>query len=226
MITFPELLSNRLLKPWTTRGLLILEQKACYVEVEVPFLALDSREVARAVSNDFEAAMNVNWDRRALAPDVTAEELDYYNKKLNDERAAAQQDYTLAAAILAHRGPAFPTFVSRISLPQYLHRRFLRGGRGVVDAGPVDFLFLADGHTPVIYANDTIAKVAGFTGTEILSIRVTENELRLRIEDAITHLEKGGPPTPRSMANMEDWFSHEYPEPEAKSDQDDQEKYD
>ncbi len=37
---------------------------------------------------------------------------------------------------------------------------------------------------------------------------VSEDELRLRIKDATDRLEQGKSPAPRSLTNMEDWFSH------------------
>lgn len=209
MINVTERLSNRLLKPWVAKGLLIFEKKAQYVEVAVPFLALDSREVAQAVASDFQAAVGAKWDERAFAPGITAEELGYYNQKLNHERQVAESGFTLAAAILSHRGCAFPIAVSRDCLSKYLHRSFLRGGRGVIDAGPVEFLFMADELTPIIYATDLLAEVTRFTGRECLSIRVGDDELSLRVNEALENLNNGGLPTPRSVTNMEDWLTRD-----------------
>ena len=213
-MTTTERASNLLLKPWHATGLLIFEKQARFVEVEVPYLVLDTRDVARAVACDFEGAMGAQWDKRALDPDVTLEELSYYNQKLNDERAFAVYSYTLAAAVLAHRGPAFPAVVRRKFLGQYLHRRILRGGRGVVAPGPAEFLFLADDPTPVIYAARPLSDVTRFSGRDCLSIRVDDEELRLRVKDALTRLEQSSPPTPRSQMNMEDWLTREETESE------------
>lgn len=199
--------TDRLLKPWTTKGLLIYDLKAQYVAVEVPFLALDTRAVARAVTSDFEAAIQARWDKRAFAPGITVEELSYYNQKLNAERAVAERGFTTAAAILAHRGCAFPPVVSRTCLGQYLHRHFIRGGRGVVDSGPVDFLFLADNPTPTIFATEILSDVTRFVGQEFLSIKVSEEELDLKIRETIIRLESGAPGTDCSLSEIVDWFN-------------------
>lgn len=201
--------ADRLLRPWTTKGLLIYDLKAQYVEVEVPFLALDTRAVARAVTSDFESAIQARWDKRVFATGITVEELSYYNQKLNDERTGAERGFTMAAAILAHRGYAFPPVVSRTCLGQYLHRHFLRGGRGVVEASPVDFLFLADDSTPTIFVTEILCDVTRFVGQEFLSIKVSEEELEQKIREAITRLEAGTPGTDCSLSEIVDWYNKE-----------------
>lgn len=207
-----EQLSDRLIKPWTAKGVLILKRKVQYIEVEVPYLALDAQEVARNVASNFEAVYRQRWDQQALAPGITEEELYPLWQAHNHEVAFARNDLSLAAAILTHRGGVYPTTVSRDCLSQYLYRRFLRGGRGVVDAGPVEFLFMADEPTPVIYATDPLAEVTRYTGRECLSIRVGDAELSLRVNEALRSLDDGGPPAPRSLTNMEDWLTRDKPD--------------
>ena len=53
-----------------------------------------------------------------------------------------------------------------------------------------------------------------YVGPQFLSVRVSEVELRLCVQEAVTRLEQGGPPTPRSRTNMEDWLTSEEPREE------------
>jgi len=200
---------DRLLKPWTAVGLLILKQKAQYVQVEVAFLALDAQEVAHAITANFEAVARQRWDKRALAPGITEEELYPLWQAHNREVAVARNDLTLAAAILARRAWASPLRVTGGCLDLYIQHYILRGGIAQGDSTQTKFLFVADGPSPTVYvASDALAAVTRYVGAEFLSVLVSEHELRLRIKDATDRLEQGKSPAPNSLTNMEDWFSH------------------
>lgn len=224
MIESKETLSKRLIKPWTAHGILILRNQAHCVEVEVPLLALDAEELGRAVAANLQYIANPGYPEEALGPNVTFEIHYKVSQDWMREMSVAKNDLTLAAALLARRVPWVPLKVTKPGLDFYAIRHLWRGGTIPGDPSLVEFLFVIDGPSPTIYvSSDALAAVTRYVGMEFLSIRVSEDELRLRVQDAVTRLEKGGPPTPRSITNMEEWLGRG--EAEGKDDQENDEHY-
>lgn len=87
-------------------------------------------------------------------------------------------------------------------------RYLWRGGTAQGAPALVEFLFVVDGPSPTIYiAGEALAAVTRYMDTEYLSVRVSEDELRLRIRDVTERLEQGKPPAPRTLTSIEDWFT-------------------
>jgi hypothetical protein len=214
-------LSDSLLKLWTAHSILIFRGQVHCVEVNVPMLALDAEAVGRAVATSMEYVKNPGYPIEAFAPDVTMEQHKQISDAWRRELTVAENDLTFAAAILARRACRKPMQVRRSCLDQYAARHFWRGGTAPGNSDLVEFLFDLDTASPTVYvSSDALAAVTRYVGTEFLSIRVSEDELRLRVQDAVIRLGQGGPPTPRSLTNMEDWLTRE--EPEVKDDQDEE----
>ena len=94
-------------------------------------------------------------------------------------------------------------------------RHLWRGGVTQGDPNLVEFLFIVGGPSPTVYvSSEALAAVTRYVGPQFLSVRVSEVELRLCVQEAVTRLEQGGPPTPRSRTNMEDWLTSEEPREE------------
>jgi len=209
MIDVPEQLANRLIRPWTAHGSLLFREKMQCVEVEVPMLALDAEEVARAIASNVQYVKRPSSLKDALRPGVTEDEQYDLAKKWTRELTIAERDLTLAAAILARRACASPIRVTVDCLDHYVARHIWRGGSAPGNPAQTEFLFIAGGSSPTIFVcSDALAAMTSYVGAEFLSVLVSGNELRLRIKDATDRLAQSKSPAPRSLTNMEDWFSH------------------
>ena len=186
MIESKETLSKRLIKPWTAHGILILRNQAHCVEVEVPLLALDAEELGRAVAANLQYIANSRLPRRGVRPKCHVRDTLQSSQDWMREMSVAKNDLTLAAALLARRVPWVPLKVTKPGLDFYAIRHLWHGGTIPGDPSLVEFLFVIDGSSPTIYvSSDALAAVTRYVGMEFLSIRVSEDELRLRVQDAV-----------------------------------------
>ena len=209
MINTSERLSNNLLKPWTAHGILLFRGTLHCVEVEVPLLALDAEELARAVASNTEYIKNPGYPKEALGPGVSVERHCEISAAWRRELTIADHDLTLAAALLARRACTSPFRVTVAAQDQYVARYLWRGGTAQGDPTQAEFLFVVDGPSPTVYvASEALAAVTRYMGAEYLSVRVSQDELRLRIRDVTERLEQDKSLAPRSLTNMEDWFTH------------------
>jgi len=151
MINTPERLSNYLLKPWTAHGILLFRGALHCVAVEVPLLALDGEDLARAVASSAEYVKNPGYPKEALGPGVSVERHCEIGEAWRRELTIAAHDLTLAAALLARRACASPFRVTVAAQDQYVGRYLWRGGTAQGDPTQAEFLFVVDSSSPTIY---------------------------------------------------------------------------
>ncbi len=215
MIELVERFSARLLKSWTAHGMLVFRRQVHCVQVDVPMLAFDAEAVARDVAASMEYVKKPGYPKEALGPGVTVEKHCEIGDAWRRELTIANHDLTLAAAILAQRVRWRPMRVTQNCLDFYATRHLWRGGTAPGNPDLVEFLFELDIPSATVYvSSDALAAVTRYVGPQFLSVRVSEDELRLRVQDAVIRLGQGGPPIPKSLTNMEDWLSHRKQETE------------